>query len=70
VARSQDLDAELLSALLVTQHSASREGWPFYVIAAGLAALPARLADAHSYAERMFNYRHIGSLSGESAASA
>ncbi len=66
----QDLDAELLSALLVTQHSASQEDWPFYVIAAGLPGLPARLADAHSYAERMFDYRPIGSLPEESAASA
>ena len=58
----QDLDTELLSALLVTQHAASQEGWPFYIIGAGLPGLPARLATAHSYAERMFDYRPIGSL--------
>ena len=66
----QDLDTELLSALLVTQHAASQEGWPFYIIGAGLPGLPARLATAHSYAERMFDYRPIGSLPCPAAARA
>lgn len=66
----QDLDTELLSALLVTQHAASQEGWPFYIIGAGLPGLPARLATAHSYAERMFDYRPIGSLPRPAAARA
>lgn len=66
----QDLDPDLLSALLVTQHAASQESWPFYLIGAGLPGLPARLADAHSYAERMFDYRPIGRLPDKAAARA
>lgn len=66
----QDLDPELLSALLVTQHAAAQDGWSFYIIAAGLPGLPARLADAHSYAERMFDFRPISSLPLAAAAKA
>ena len=59
----QDLDGELLAALITTQHEASQRNWNFYVIGAGLPSLPGRLATAKSYAERMFLVRQIGRLS-------
>lgn len=58
----QDLDEDLTAGLIVAQHRASQEGWPFYVIGAGLPNLPAFLADSRSYAERLFLYRRIGPL--------
>ncbi|KQR44298.1 hypothetical protein ASF82_12530 [Frigoribacterium sp. Leaf164] len=58
----QDLDSELLSALLAVQHKAGQESWPFYVVGAGLPSLPSSLSEARSYAERLFDYRHIGAL--------
>jgi len=58
----QDLDPELLSALLSVQHRAGQKGWPFYIIGAGLPGLPASLSGMRSYAERLFDYRHIGPL--------
>ncbi len=59
----QDLDPDLLGALLAVQHRASQREWPFFVIGAGLPSLPAVLADSRSYAERQFSYRTIGPLS-------
>lgn len=58
----QDLDEELLIALVTAQHYASQEELPFFVVGAGLPNLPARLAEARSYAERLFDYRVIGKL--------
>jgi hypothetical protein len=59
----QDLDNELLAALLSVQHYANQRGLPFYLIGAGLPNLPGRLTEARSYAERLFDYREIGRLS-------
>ncbi len=66
----QDLDRELLSALLAAQHRASQREWPFFIIGAGLPNLPAVLADSRSYAERQFTYSSIGPLLEEAAADA
>lgn len=66
----QELDSELLVALLAAQHRAGQKAWPFYIIAAGLPDLPARLGDARSYAERLFDYRRIGPLTSEAAKAA
>ena len=63
----QDLDADLTAALIVTQHRANQEGWPFYVIGAGLPNLPSFLADSRSYAERLFFYSTIGPLHDDAA---
>lgn len=59
----QDVDDELLAALVTVQHFAVQNELPFFVTGAGLPDLPARLADARSYAERLFDYRQIGQLS-------
>lgn len=66
----QDLDEELLDALVAVQHEAGQRGLPFYVIGAGLPGLPALLAGSRSYAERMFNYRRIDRLDRAAAAAA
>jgi hypothetical protein len=58
----QDLDPELLAALITVQHSAGQREWPFYIIGAGLPNLPGKLSEARSYAERLFDYRRIGPL--------
>ncbi|WP_457142333.1 ATP-binding protein [Mycobacterium sp. URHB0021] len=66
----QDLDGDLLSALLAAQHRSSQREWPFFLIGAGLPNLPAVLAESRSYAERQFTYSTIGPLSDEAAADA
>jgi type II secretory pathway predicted ATPase ExeA len=58
----QDLDAELLSALIVAQHRAGQESIPFFVVGAGLPSLPALLSETRSYAERLFDSRMLGPL--------
>ncbi|MEW1934447.1 ATP-binding protein [Rhodococcus sp. NPDC079359] len=66
----QDLDSDLLGALLSVQHRASQREWPFFVIGAGLPNLPSVLADNRSYAERQFAYSTIGPLAPADAAEA
>lgn len=66
----QDVDDELLSALVSAQHIAGQQDWPFYLIGAGLPSLPARLSEARSYAERLFDYHQIGPLARPAAAEA
>lgn len=63
----QDIDAELLAALIAVQHQAGQREWPFYIIGAGLPNLPAVLSEARSYAERLFDYRRIGPLDDSAA---
>lgn len=63
----QELEPQLLSSLLAVQHAAHQDGWPFFIIGAGLPTLPATLSGARSYAERLFDYRVIGPLSEEAA---
>lgn len=64
----QDLDHELLTALITVQHAAGQRGWPFYIIGAGLPNLPTTLSEARTYAERLFTYRTIGPLDDDDAA--
>lgn len=66
----QDLDDELLGALISVQHLAGQKGWPFYLIGAGLPNLPGKLSATRSYSERLFDYRTIGALDHGSAADA
>lgn len=60
----QDLDSEMLGALLTAQHRASQQDWPFYLIGAGLPNIPGILAETRSYAERMFHVIGIDRLTG------
>lgn len=66
----QDLDTELLTALLTAQHRAGQNGWPFFVIGAGLPSLPSLLSNSRSYAERLFDYRSLGALDSARASDA
>ncbi len=63
----QDIDDELLAALIAVQHQAGQREWPFFIIGAGLPNLPAVLSEARSYAERLFDYRRIGPLDDRAA---
>jgi hypothetical protein len=63
----QDLDDELMTAIVAVQHRAGQREWPFYVTGAGLPTLPSTLSAARSYAERLFNYREIGPLNDTAA---
>ncbi|MCU6480135.1 ATP-binding protein [Arthrobacter sp. A2-55] len=66
----QDLDDELLGALLTVQHTAGQRGWPFYIIGGGLPSLPGKVSETRPYAERLFQYRMIGKLSHDAASDA
>ncbi|MGH9000452.1 MAG: ATP-binding protein [Acidimicrobiia bacterium] len=66
----QDLDAEELAAICVACHEAGQRSRPFYVVGAGLPSLPGVLAEARSYAERLFAYRPIGALDRAAATEA
>lgn len=63
----QEMDHAPLEALTAAAHSAGQREIPFIVAAAGLPNLPAKLADAKSYAERLFDYRPLGKLSAPTA---
>ncbi len=62
----QDLDQDLLTALLAVQHKAAQSDWPFFVIGAGLPTLRRTLAEARSYSER-FALHEVGALTRASA---
>ncbi|WP_337062766.1 ATP-binding protein [Kineococcus sp. G2] len=65
----QDLDPATLSALISVQHRAHQNTWPFHLYGAGLPNVPAKLAEARSYAER-FRFVEIGALRPEEARAA
>ena len=56
-----------LSALIVGLHRVSQLGLPVMVAGAGLPSLPGLAGEARSYAERLFRYVSIDSLSSEDA---
>lgn len=63
----QDLDTMELSAICTAVHEAGQRSAPFYVVGAGLPSLPGILAEARSYAERLFEYRRVGPLQPDAA---
>lgn len=63
----QELSLNELAAICTAVHEAGQSSVPFYVIGAGLPSLPGLLAEARSYAERLFDYRPIGPLAGPDA---
>lgn len=66
----QDLSSQELSAICQACHEAGQHNAQFYVVAAGLPSLPGDLAEARSYAERLFDYWPIGALTDQEAATA
>lgn len=59
---AQELTAEELTAVCATAHSAGQNGWRCLFALAGLPSLPRELAEAKSYAERLFSYTRIEHL--------
>ena len=55
------------SALCVSFHKAVQRGLPMLLLGAGLPQLLGQLGDAKSYAERLFVYRKVDSLTPEAA---
>jgi hypothetical protein len=63
----QYLSAEELSALIVAVHRLGQRSFPFVVFGAGLPQLAALAGEAKSYAERLFDYPKVGSLTEQAA---
>jgi hypothetical protein len=66
----QELDKPSMASLAAAVHLAGQRSVPFIVVGAGLPNLPGKLAEAKSYAERLFDYRQLGKLPGSTAAQA
>lgn len=66
----QDLSGNELGALCQACHEAGQRDAQFYLVGAGLPSLPGLLAEARSYAERLFDYWSIGALTSQAAADA
>lgn len=58
----QELTTEQMSAVCRSCHRAGQSALPWFVIGGGLPNLPTYLAEAESYAERLFDYRLIDRL--------
>ena len=65
-----ELDRPSMAALAGAAHVAGQRSVPFVVVGAGLPNLAGRLAEAKSYAERLFDFRRLGPLSREIAVAA
>jgi AAA ATPase domain len=66
----QFLSAKDLGVLVTAMHRISQENTPVLLAAAGLPPLSRVLGEAKPYAERLFEYREIGSLTKAAAAGA
>ncbi|MFZ0387314.1 MAG: ATP-binding protein, partial [Solirubrobacteraceae bacterium] len=62
-----NLDAASLAATCIAFQAMSRRGLPVAMAAAGLPDLRVRLMSAKPYADRLFQYRELGSLSPAAA---
>lgn len=63
----QELTSEQMSAVCRSCHRAGQSGLPWFVVGGGLPNLPTRLAEAESYAERLFDYRSVDRLADADA---
>jgi AAA ATPase domain len=59
-----------LEALVAAIHRSSQKGLPIAVVVAGLPTLPSALAEAKTYAERLFSLSRLGALGEEDARAA
>ena len=66
----QYLAEEDLRGLIVAMHRIAQRGWPVILFGAGLPQVAALAGEAKSYAERLFDYTEVGSLSPDAARSA
>jgi hypothetical protein len=62
---AQDLSYDELVAICSTAHIAGQNSWPSLFALAGLPSLPRVLAEAKSYAERLFLFERIEHLSND-----
>jgi hypothetical protein len=65
-----ELDRASMAALAAAAHVAGQRSLPFVVVGAGLPNLAGRLAEAKSYAERLFDFRRLGPLDRDVAVAA
>ena len=63
----QELTTDQMSAVCRSCHRAGQLNLPWFVVGGGLPSLPTRLAEAESYAERLFDYRVIDRLNDADA---
>ena len=56
-----------LAALIAALHRAAQRRLPILLAAAGLPPLRAQVAEAKTYAERLFEFHEIGPLDGEAS---
>jgi len=66
----QCLKSQELAAIAVTCHDAAQRSLPFVFFGAGLPQIARLAGDAKSYAERLFEFPEIGSLTDEAASEA
>jgi len=63
----QYLSKKELGALVMAMHKLQQRRLPVLLVAAGLPVLSGLVGESKSYAERLFNFPHIGELSKEDA---
>lgn len=63
----QHLSQSELAAISQACHEAGQQNKPFLVVGAGLPSLPGVLADARSYAERLYEFMRVDRLSRDEA---
>jgi AAA ATPase domain len=66
----QELPDDALAALCAAMHRVNQEELPVVLVGAGLPSLPGMLAEAKSYAERLFAYPQVGLLPDAAARAA
>lgn len=66
----QYLDDKGISGLISASHRVSQKNYPVVFVCAGLPQIAVLAGDARSYAERLFEFIHIGSLNGADAQAA
>lgn len=66
----QDLPHPELGAIVGAFHEISQQQLPVLIVGAGLPHLPRELSEAKTYAERLFRYRRVDSLSKAAATEA
>lgn len=66
----QVIDEQQLASLIMAIHVAAQDLLPITMIAAGLPQLPAKMGEAKTYAERLFEFVSIGPLDPKAAARA
>jgi hypothetical protein len=66
----QYLDGHELAALITAIHRTTQLNLPVVLVGAGLPQLPGLAGDAKSYAERLFDFPHVGSLAEDDAKAA